>query len=73
MTGDILRASRGDGRTPRSCRLPRIHTEIKRKGVTLQLLWSEHVAEAEEGAYATTSPHSSQCAATVDIARSVRG
>ena len=29
----------------------KIHTELKRKGVTLQLLWSEYVAEAGERAY----------------------
>jgi transposase len=32
----------------------RIHTELKRKGVTLQLLWSEYVAEAGERAYRYT-------------------
>lgn len=28
-----------------------MHTDLKRKGVTLQLLWSEYVAEAGDGAY----------------------
>ena len=32
----------------------KIHTELKRKGVTLQLLWSEYVAEAGERAYRYT-------------------
>jgi transposase len=32
----------------------RIHTELKRKGVTLQLLWSEYVAEAGARAYRYT-------------------
>ena len=32
----------------------RIHTELKRKGVTLQLLWSEYVAEVGERAYRYT-------------------
>jgi transposase len=32
----------------------RIHAELKRKGVTLQLLWSEYVAEAGERAYRYT-------------------
>ena len=31
-----------------------IHTELKRKGVTLQLLWSEYVAEAGARAYRYT-------------------
>jgi len=32
----------------------KIHTELKRKGVTLQLLWSEYVAEVGERAYRYT-------------------
>lgn len=30
---------------------PAMHTELKRKGVTLQLLWSEYVAAVGDGAY----------------------
>lgn len=33
---------------------PKLHTELKRKGVTLQLFWSEYMAEAGERAYRCT-------------------
>jgi transposase len=47
----LYRPRRGQAHGYREPDYAQLHTELKRKGVTLQLLWSEYAAEAGEQAY----------------------